>query len=56
MQHMSHVYHKNRFLSFDFKCAFSFYQLEFPLPTYIEISVAVTWLMQNSNKFFQLWW
>ena len=47
----SHVNHKNRFLS-DFKCAFSFYQLEFPLPTYTEISIAVTWLKQNSNKFF----
>lgn len=46
---MSHINHKNRFLS-DFKCAFSFYESEFPLPTYNEISVAVTWLKQKSKQ------
>lgn len=46
---MTYVNRKNIFFS-DFKCAFSFYQLEFPSPTYTEISVAVIWLKRNANK------
>lgn len=46
---MSHVNYKNRFFS-NFKCAFSFYESEFPLPTYNEISVVVTWLKQKFKQ------